>query len=160
MNLLKINLFQRGAFKQLKFLASEPQDATQAIIWTNTRNITKEVLKPDANWLVPMGDADKCWMPMRALEYKLKVDGKLVQEEPVLLLTERQYYPFDPYNRINPEDIEEMMPLSDVARLKVKLILAKLSKYDAITNTITLAIYTGTILGGLMMLITMVRGCG
>lgn len=162
MNLLKLRIFQTGAVKQTKFLLSTPQNAQHCIYWPDSRTLSKEILSAKTSWLKPSSpDIKKSWLLIHPLEFKLKKEGELIQNESVLLITDRRYTPADPFVLIKSKDREKMTSLREIAKMRHAQVRADIGKkYDALTNTITLAIYGGVILGIIMLVINFAKECG
>lgn len=116
MDLLKINLFKGGIFKQAKFLVSTPQQAQKVVYISDAGTVSMELLPSFTGFLSADG-IKKAWFNLHNLKMQVyKGDEK--QEESVLIISDRSYLPLDPHNTLKPKTKAELASLKDIAKLR------------------------------------------
>lgn len=161
MDLLKLNIFRGGLFKQAKFLISTPQQAGRVFLFGENGMASMEVL-PLEDAFLSADEGKKSWQMDHAVTFKVYKYGEPFQDEPVLLLSERTYLPLDPFNTIKPKEKEKRSSLLDIARLRHANVLADLKKTRGQQSNVAQLIIQGCfILLGLMLLGTFIaQACG
>ncbi len=116
-NLLKMQFFQQGLFKQAKFMFSSPERPQGNIVLSETGTIGFETMPLHTGFETSLS-TKRTWMVLHALKFKVYKNGKPYQDEPVLLITERSYLPLDPNSRLTTKEKAKLASLKDIARLK------------------------------------------
>jgi hypothetical protein len=137
-DLLKMQAMQGSFFKQVKFLFSSPQKAQNVVLLSESGVISKEVL-PMATGFFSSPTTRRTWLVLHPLKFLVYKDGKLFQDDPVMLISERNYLPLDPNAILKPKDKERLASLKDIARLKhaeARSMAGKTSGDNGLANTI------------------------
>lgn len=159
MDLLKINLFSKGFFKQLKFLISSPLSSQDCIYISEPGNVSMEVLPMNTGY-VESKDKRKSWKVIHSLKYQLWKDGVPTGKN-VLVITDRSYLPFDPLNNLKAKDKEKLLALTDIASMEhAKARSDSEKQLDPNTRLSQFIINACFILLGLFGVIALLKGCG
>jgi hypothetical protein len=110
-------VFLKGFTKNAKFMFSTPQKVQKALFISETGLITMEIL-PMSTGFINSDLSKRAWVVLHSLKMRICKDGEPVDDEPVLVISERSYKPIDPNNRIKPRDKEKLTSLTDIARLR------------------------------------------
>ncbi len=114
MDLLKLNLFRGGIFKQIKFLVSAPQKAQRVEYHNEVGTLSQEPLSAHTGWVY--SDINKkSWQADHALKLRLLKNGEPVQDETILPISDRSYIPLDPLGLIKAKEKETRKSLLDIA---------------------------------------------
>jgi hypothetical protein len=154
-DLLKMQAMQGSFFKQVKFLFSSPQKAQNVVLLSETGAISKEILPMDTGFASSPATR-RTWLVLHPLKHLIYKDGVQYQDDPVLLISERNYLPLDPNTILKPKDKERLASLKDIARLKhaeARSLAGKTSGSDTLANTI---IYGSFIMIGVFGIIGLV----
>ncbi len=157
MDLLKLNLFRGGIFKQAKFLVSTPQKAGKTLFISEAGTISQEILPMHTGWI--SSGIKKAWLVLHGLKFTLCKDGKPIQDEPVLLISERSYIPLDPNGTLKPKDKEKLTSLKDIARLRHAEERADAGRPEDKTDVQSTIITGSFILLALMLILNLIQ-CG
>lgn len=114
MDLLKLNLFRGGIFKQAKFLVSAPQKAGKGLYRSEQGTVSLEVL-PLSTGFMDVITAKKTWQADHIYKLRVLKNGEPVQDEAVLPFCDRSYMPLDPLQIIKAKDKEHRRSLRDIA---------------------------------------------
>lgn len=117
MDLISMNLWRGGIFKQLKYLVSSPQQAQKVFLISETGVVSQEMLGMQTGFVVAPKNK-KAWAVIHSLKFQVRVDGLPPQDESVLVISERSYMPLDPLNTIGQKEKEKIASLNDIARLR------------------------------------------
>jgi len=117
MDLLKANIFRGGLFKQAKFLVSTPLKAQKCIYISEAGTVSQEVL-PINTGFVTADNVKKAWLVIHPLKQAVLKDGKPHQEEAVLSLSDRSYFPLDPQGTIKPAERDKLIELKRIAKMR------------------------------------------
>lgn len=159
MDLLKINLFKSGFLKQLRFLISVPQTAQKCIFIAESGVVSLELLPLHLGFVCPE-KVKKAWAVLHTLKFKVKKQEELVQDESVLVISERSYIPLDPFNTIKPRDKARMTSLTDIARLRHAEARSEAGKQVTPGTRLTeLIINSSFVILGILALVTLIKGC-
>lgn len=156
-DLLKLNMFRGGIFKQAKYLVSTPQRAQKVVFISETGTISQELL-PMFTGFISADVSKKAWIVLHSLKFSLKKKNQPAQDEQVLLISERSYIPLDPNGRIKPKDKEKLVSLTDISRLRHAGVIADMGKGGESPTDIAQLIITGSfVLWALMVVAHLVR---
>jgi len=162
MDISKLQLFQLGIFKQIKLLFSSPGRTQKVINISETGLISTEVLALETGFMKAVNHR-MSWAVVHNLMVEYCPDDTLEGDsEPVLLISEREYMPLDPFKRLSAEDLNAMGSLGDIAKNRHGETLAGLAQgdtYSARANMIQTIIYGGFLLTGLIVILKL-SSCG
>lgn len=161
MDLLKLNIFRGGVFKQAKFLVSTPQSAQKVVLISEAGTISQEILPMHTGWIstdIKMG-LKKAWLVLHSCKFSVYKDGVPVQDEQVLLISERSYIPLDPNELIKQKEKEKLTSLKDIARLRHTERRIDAGRYTGGQGMAEKIVYGCFILLGLMLLTNLIQ-CG
>lgn len=144
-DLLKMQLIQSSFFKQLGFLFSTPEKAQKIVMVSETGTIGQEIL-PMHTGFVNSTKTRRTWLVLHALKFLVYKDGKPAQDEPILLISERNYLPLDPNNSLKPKEKEKLASLKDIAKLKHAEARALAGKPNEQNDLTTIIVYGSFIL--------------
>ena len=117
MDLLKLNFLQQGLFKQARYLVSTPAHSQGVVMISETGVISKDLYEMNLAQMNPK-DIRRSYLALHKLKVSIKEPNGKIQDNQVFLITERNYIPLDPFNRLDATDILSMTPLKEVARLR------------------------------------------
>ncbi len=112
MDLLKLNLFKGGLFKQGKFLLSSPKRASKALFVSETGVLSLEVMPMNTGYISYLPNK-MSWLVVHQL--KSRFEGI---DDPVLEISERSYLPLDPFGTFTEKDKKGILSLWQIAKLK------------------------------------------
>lgn len=159
MDLLKLNLFRGGLFKQLRYLISTPKDAQKCVYISEAGIVSQEIL-PMSTGFVEAKEKKKAWDVIHNLKWRVYKSGLPSQDEAVLVITDRSYIPLDPFNTIKSKDKERLTSLKDIARLRHNEARADVGKQLDPNQRIAEFIVTSCfVLLGLFGVIALLKGC-
>jgi len=162
MNLLNLNIIQSGFFKQARFLLSSPERVAPGVFISETGTITKEILPVKVGYITAVKNK-MAWINLHALKLGMKdKDGKLMDEQ-VVLITERNYVPLDPFGKLTNEERKNLTPLQTIARLRhaeKRQNIGEGSNEDAHNRMLRLVTESSFILMGLIVVVTWLSSCG
>lgn len=159
MDLLKINLFRGGIFKQLKFLISVPQSAQKCVFIAESGIVSLEILPLHTGFVCPE-KVKKAWAVLHTLKFQVRKQNELEQDESVLVISERSYVPLDPFNTIKEKDKARMTSLTDIAKLRHAEARAEAGKQTTPGTRLTeLIINSCFVMLGIFALVTLIKGC-
>lgn len=160
MNLLKMNLWRGGFFKQVKFLVASPQQAQGVILISETGTVSHEML-PLSTGFVCANTVKKAWAVLHSLKYQVRKDNTSTQDNTVLVISERSYIPLDPLDTIKPKDKEKMAALKDIARLRHAEVRATAGTSRESEKSLTGLIINGSfVILAIYGMVTLLQGCG
>jgi hypothetical protein len=157
LNLLKMNLWQGGFFKQARYLVSTPQRSQTVIFISETGTISKEVL-PMYSGYITAAKVQSSWLVDHALKLSVKNKQGGFEDGQVLAVSERSFLPLDPFNRTNGAKVT---PLTDIAKLRHTEKRSNISEganEDARTRLIHAATVGGLVIIALEVLLKIWRG--
>ncbi len=160
MNLLKLNLWQGGIFKQAKYLISTPQRSQNVIYISETGTISREVL-PMFSGYITAAETHMSWLVYHLLKINVKNKNGEQEDNQVLTISERSYLPLDPFNRLSKKDV--ITPLKDIAKMRHAEERANISdsnNEDARTRLMRIATTGFLILIGLEVVLKLWLGRG
>ncbi len=114
-SLFKARIFGGSLFRQAKFLASSEQRVESPVYFSETGTISRENLPMNTGYMTAEKE-HMTWAVIHSLKLKLKKYGQPVQNNRVLLISERSYVPLDPQNRIKQKDKDKISSLKDIAQ--------------------------------------------
>ena len=127
MGLFDLNFMRTGFIKKAKFMASSSQRAQAAIMISETGLISREILPMDTGYMSAVSPGWKgSWLVTHSSKVSVKNKHGQVEDDPVLLISERDYLPLDPHGKLSLEDRERLASLSDVAQVKYDEAMASL----------------------------------
>lgn len=160
MDLLNLNIFRGGIFKQIKFLFSTPQQSQRCIYISEPGTISQEYLPMHTGFVSPMQDK-KAWTVLHSLKFQVWKDGEPAQDDSVLVISDRSYIPLDPFNTMKPKDKERLASLKDIARLAHADVRSDMSKHEDTRTRLQYFIINGCfVMIGLFVLMALIKGCG
>lgn len=112
MDLLKINLFRGGFFKQAKFLFTSPKRAQKVFMVSETGVLSLEVLPMSFGFVSYVG-AKLAWLVFHPLKLRMRDE-----DDPVLPVSERSYYPLDAFGKLKSEDKDNLLSLKQIAKIR------------------------------------------
>ena len=115
MDLLKLNFFQQALFKQAKYLVSTPAHSQAVVTVSEAGTISKDLLAMNTGYITAK-ETRRSWLVHHALKISIKELNGKVQDEQVLLISERNYLPLNPFDRVLSDG--EITPLTQIARLR------------------------------------------
>jgi len=155
MDLLKLNILQHGFLKQAKYMVTTPERSQAAIVVSETGTISKELLPMNTGYITSK-ETRRSWLVHHGLKISIKEINGRVQDEQVLLISERSYLPLNPFDKDISSDIT---PLTEIARLRHNEKRANAGDNkdeDARTRMLSLATTGGLILIGLIATIALI----
>lgn len=117
MDLLKLNIFRGSIFKQAKFLISSPPKTQRCIYLSEAGVISQEYL-PVNTGFVTADSAKKAWLVLHGLKFPVLKNGEQCQEESVLLISDRSYFPLDPQGMMPQSEKNKLINLKSIAKMK------------------------------------------
>ena len=161
MNLLKLNLFRGAIFKQARYLLSSPQNSQKAVFISEAGTISQEILPMHTGWISAdiKSAIKKAWLVLHSCKFSVYQDGKPIQDEQVLLISERSYIPLDPNTVIKQKDMEKLTSLKDIARLRHAERRIDAGQYTGQRSVAELIIQGCFYLLALMLLVNLIQ-CG
>lgn len=162
MDLLKLNILQSGFFKQARFLLSSPERVAPVIFISETGTISKEVLPVHVGYIKAL-KMKMAWANLHPLKVGIKNKDGVLQDERVLLITERNYIPLDPFKKLSAKDRKNLAPLKAIAKMRHAEKRANIGEggnEDARNRMLRLVNQGGLILIGLMILGRIISSCG
>ena len=159
MNLLQLNLFRGGIFKQIKFLFSSPLQSQNAYYIAESGTASREILPIHTGFAKPLQDK-KAWQVIHNLKLRVLKEGVPVQDETVLLISDRSHLPLDPLNILKQKEKERFASLTDIAQLRHAEARSEYVRgYDKTTDIPQLVIVGSFIIMGLSLLMALIKGC-
>ena len=160
MDLLKLNIWRGGFFKQAKYLVSTPQKAQKNILISESGVVSQELI-PMQTGFVSAEEVKKAWLVLHNLKFQVHKSGEPAGQESVLVLSERSYVPLDPLESLKPKDKEKLTSLKDIARLRHAEARADTGKNTDSNTQISQLIINGCfVMIGIFALVAFARGCG
>jgi len=154
-----MNIFRGGIFKQIGFLLSSPQ-AAQMIVYIPNSGIVSQELLPHDTGFASSTKEEKEWAGIHSLKFQVRKNGEPVQDESVLVVTDRNYLPLDPFDTLKPKDRERMASLTDIARLRHAQARSKAGKaVDPKARVTEFIIHASFVMLGVFAFITWMQGC-
>ncbi len=152
MDLLKLNIFRGGIFKQIKFLFSSPKSAQKCVYYSESGVIAQYPLQITTGFVSsPNPDVKKAWEAVHDRKYHIYKRGQPYQDEQVLVISDRGYIPLDPFKK---EKKENRTSLTDIAKMRHASARADVNKQRDTNIDIAQTIILGSfVLGGLMALL-------
>lgn len=158
MDLLKLNLFSKGFFKQAKYLVSSPLASQHCVYISEPGNCSSELLPMNTGY-VETKEKHKTWKVIHSLKYQIRKDG-VPTGDTTLVISDRSYLPLDPLNNIKPKDREKLLNLTDIASMEHAKARSEAEKQmDPNTQLSQFIINSCFILLGLFGLIALIKGC-
>lgn len=117
MNLLKLNAFRGSIFKQAKFLISSPPKSQKCVYISEAGNVSMEIL-PINTGFVQADTVKKAWLVLHPLKCQILKDGQPYQDEAVLSISDRSYYPLDPQKKMKQSERNKNIELKSIAKMK------------------------------------------
>lgn len=103
--------------RKTKFLASSLQRAQSAIMISETGVISKEVLPIETGY-ISATEFRATWLVLHQLKILIRNKQGGLENDPVLLISERSYLPLDPFGRLTSKERADIAPLSSIAKIK------------------------------------------
>jgi len=118
MNILKLNLFKNNLFKQAKYLVSTSERSQPVVMVSETGVISKEIL-PMYTGYVTAANLKMSWLVLHDSKIRIENhEGQPVDDQLVMLISERSYLPLDPFDMVTPEVKKSIAPLTTIAKIK------------------------------------------
>jgi hypothetical protein len=117
LNILKWNLFQNSAMKQAKYLVSQPNKAQPCIYISEAGTVSLEVLPMNTGFVQASNDVKKAWVVVHPLKRQILKNGQPWRDDSVLSVCDRDYYPLDPHNVLDPKVRKNMNSLQKLAKM-------------------------------------------
>ena len=102
--------------KQAKFLLSTPDQSQKCVYISESGTITCEVLPMETGYMTA-ANLHKTWKVEHNLKIQMKNEKGVLEDESVLMISDRDYLPLDPFEKITDEEREAMKPLKDIAKI-------------------------------------------
>jgi len=113
-----------GFFKKLKWLVATPS-RVQLVEFISETGVIKLEMLPMSTSYISYVMGKMSWVVMHALK------GQLAgRDEPILRVSERSYFPLDPFDKISAEEKEQAATLEEIAKTKFKEQLAKIGEEE------------------------------
>jgi hypothetical protein len=159
MDLFKWNIWRGGIFKQIRFLFSVPESA-QMVVYISESGMASQELLPLYTGFVSSSKREKEWADLHQVKFQVQKNGVPVQDESVVVISDRSYLPLDPFGTLKLADQEKMASLGDIARLRHTQARSKAGRAGdpraQLTSFIVSASFT---MLGLFALVTLIKGC-
>lgn len=117
MNLFKAYMMQHLFMKKVKFLVSEPDRVGRCVYVSEGGTITRELLPMETSFL-SASNLHQSWKVISKLKIYIKDKNGIIEDEPVLLISDRTYLPLDPFNRLSNKEREQLASLADIAKVR------------------------------------------
>ncbi len=131
MSLFKWNLFSGGAFKQAKYLVSTPQRAQDVIFISETGTISRDVLPMFTGW-IEASNLKMNWLVLHPLKLSIRGKNGRLEDNQVLLISERSYIPLDPFKRLKKEK-HSIASLNEIAKARHAEVRAHINEENSST---------------------------
>lgn len=116
--------FLIGIIKKIKWLLASPSRQQKVVFISETGVISLEIL-PMVTGYISYGAQKMSWLVMHVLKGQLQS-----HDEPILRISERSYYPLDPFSRLSAEERKQAATLNEIAKTKYKEELARIGEEE------------------------------
>lgn len=117
-NLLKANLFRGSLFKQAKYLVSAPPTSQKVMYISEAGTISIEPLPISTGFVNSSEELKKTWALIHQLKFYVQKDDGPLEDEQVLIVSDRSYIPLDPLNLLTLKALQKLASLEDIAKLR------------------------------------------
>lgn len=155
-DLLKFRILQGSFFRQLQFVFSPPQSVQKNLALWETGDITMPLF-PVSTGFETSEETKRQWAIIHSLKFMVFKDGKPYQDDSVLIISEKSYYPQDPSDRLKKKAAEKLASLNDIARTTHMVLRAEARKAKDHADIINTIIYGSFIIDGLSLLAYLIR---
>jgi len=160
MNLSKWPIFKAGIFRQAKYLVSTPQRAQRVLEILETGTVGIELLPMQTGFIQATApEIKKAWANVHALKFQVYKNGQPLEDDAVLVISERSYKPLDPLDTLSEKDREKLASLNDIAKVRHAQARAVAGAQDTHKDLAAFIVQAGFVLLGLFGIITYIRGC-
>lgn len=161
MDLFKLNILQSGFFKQTRFLLSSPERVTPCVFISESGTISREMLPVHVGYMKAIKQK-MAWVNLHTLKIGIKDKNGVLQDQRILLITERSYIPLDPFKKLTAKNRDNLAPLKTIAKMRHAEKRANIGEggnEDARNRMLKMATEGGLILIALMIIGKIVQ-CG
>ena len=111
-----LNIFRTGFMKKAKFMASAAERAQPVIVISETGVLAREDLALETGYC--SADSKQSWLVLHQLKLATRNKYGDIDDDPVLLITERSYKPLDPLKTLTVAQKTKILPLTSVAQVR------------------------------------------
>ncbi len=132
MGLFDLNFFRTGFMKKARFMVSSNKRAQPVVVISETGVIAHEEMALEPGYC-SADQVKMSWLILHQLKLLARNKFGQIDDDPILLITERSYMPLDPLKTLTAAQKAKITPLTDVARIRHAEVRAGVGEEGATT---------------------------